>query len=59
MMQILNHLSKFIKQVEGQSTTEYGILLILILFALVVALSIFANTLSALYNDFVTTAFGL
>lgn len=57
-MHILNYLFIFIKRKEGQTLTEYGILGLLILLVVIVVLSILGDTLSALYNNFITTAFG-
>lgn len=57
-MHILNYLSRFFKREEGQTLTEYGILVLLILLVVILVLSLLGNTLSALYNNFITTAFG-
>jgi Flp pilus assembly pilin Flp len=58
MMQILNLLYKFIKRVEGQTLTEYAILGLLILLAVIAVVTFFGQTLSALIDNFVTAAFG-
>lgn len=57
-MHILNYLSKFIKRTKGQTLTEYAILGLLILLVVIVVLTLLGETLSALYDNFITTAFG-
>ena len=57
-MKIINLLNRFLRDPEGQTLTEYAIIGLLVLLAVIVVLTILGESLSALFENFITTAFG-
>jgi Flp pilus assembly pilin Flp len=57
-MNLVNKVFRFFLSEEGQTLTEYAMLVLFLALVIIAAITLMGQSLLKTYNDFVTTAFG-